>query len=422
MTLRIENVATAVTMSGVGDGPIGADALGEVRDAVIACQGDRIAGVWKRADAPPARPGDEVIDARGAVAIPGLIDPHTHAVFAGHRARQFDPRARGMSYLDVARAGEGMTRTLAPTRAASAEELFALARTRLLRMLSFGVTTVEIKSGYGLDTAQELKLLAVADRLGRETPLTVVPTFMGAHVVPPEFDGRADDYVALVCDEMLPAVARQGVARFCDVFCEAGFFTPEQSRKILVAGREHGLSPKVHADEFTDLGGARLAAEVSATSADHLLHTGPYGVRALAASGTVAVLLPATAFFLGERYAPARALLDAGVPVALATDLNPGSCPTENPHLVLTAACTNMGMTVAEALAGMTVRAARALGLSDRGRLAPGSRADVALLAVPEIAYLPYHFGWNFVTAVIAGGRVALRRDPDAVGLTGEDA
>ena len=415
--LRIENLGQAVTMAGVGAGPIDRAALGIVDDGVIATDGGRIAGVWPRADAPPARADDTVIDARGGVALPGLIDPHTHAVFAGSREAQFEMRARGMSYLDIARAGGGLSRTLAASRAASSDGLFDLARTRLLRMLSFGVTTVEVKSGYGLDPAHELRHLEVIARLGRELPMTVVPTFLGAHAVPPEYEGRAEAYADLVRREMIPEVARRGLAVFCDAFCEEGFFSPAQSRRVLETALAHGLKVKLHADEFNDLGGARLAAELRATSADHLLHVSRDGIGALAASGTVAVLLPATAFFLGEAYAPARALLDAGVPVALSTDCNPGSSPTENAQLVLTAACAGMKMTVPEALAGATVRAARALALDDRGKLVPGLRADLALFAVPEAAYIPYHFGWNFVTAVIAGGRVVLSRDPEAAGL-----
>ena len=412
--IYLKNIGQAVTLSGPAESGIDEKTLGVVEDAVILIEGKRINGVFAKSIAPSPEPEDTVIDADGAVVLPGLIEPHTHTIFAGSREAEFAMRAAGKSYLEIAEVGGGILSTVNATRAASEEDLFQSGKRRLERFLTLGITTVEIKSGYGLNLETELKQLRVIRRLGRELPLTVVSTFLGAHALPPEFAGRHDDYIDLICREMIPEVARQKLADFCDVFCEKGFFTVEQSRRVLTTAAKHGLSLKLHADEFADTGGAVLAAELNATSADHLLAIGDPGLAALQkAKRTTAVLLPATAFSLGTAYAPARRLLDAGVPVALSTDFNPGSSFTQNLHLVMTMAATNMGMTVPEVIAAVTIRAAQALNLTDRGRIVAGARADLVFFDIPSYAYLPYRFGANFVGKVLTAGRMTLERTPD---------
>jgi imidazolonepropionase len=351
-------------------------------------------------------PDAEWLDARGHLIAPGLIDCHTHAIFAGDRADEFAWRLQGVSYQEIAARGGGIRKTVLATRSATKEQLFELTQARLLRMLALGVTTVEIKSGYGLDLDSELRQLRVIRRLSETLPMSIVPTFMGAHDVPPEFAGRTDAYVDHVIAEQLPAVAAEGLAEFCDVFCEAGYFSVEQSRRLLEAAQGLGFRLKIHAEEFVDLGGAVLAGELAATSAEHLLHVSDAGIQSLKTGGTTAVLLPGTAFYLRLKdYAPARKLLDAGVPVAVATDFNPGSCHTENLQLVMTLACLQMGMTPDEVMAGVTCHAARALAReSDRGSLRPGYRADFLLADVPSVNAWFYRMGVNPVQQVFVGG------------------
>jgi len=341
-------------------------------------------------------PDAERVDCRGGVLTPGFIDSHTHAVFGGWRASEYALRSRGVPYMEIARQGGGINASIRDVRALSEPELLSLAMPRIEQLLDHGTTTVEIKSGYGLNTEAELKQLRVARELAEQTPVEIVRTFLGAHEFPPEFRQRPAEYVELIVSEMIPAVAAEELATFCDVFCEPGVFTPPQARRILQAGLEHGLAPKLHADELQNSGGAELAAELGAASADHLGAISEAGIASLgAAPETVATLLPATLLFLGKTaYAPARRLLDAGATVALATDFNPGSSPTPSMPLVLTLACSQMGMDPIEALYAATAAGARALRLADgRGTIAPGAPADLLLWQLNDYRELPYRFG-----------------------------
>jgi imidazolonepropionase len=351
--------------------------------------------------------GAQEIDGGGAVAVPGFVDSHTHLIFAGSREQEYALRARGASYQEIAAAGGGIRSTVRATRAATREELVELALPRLQAALAHGTTTVEIKSGYGLSTADEIKMLEAAHDLQSGQPVEIHANFCGAHEVPPEYQGRTDAYVDLVVEEMLPAVARRGLARYVDVFCEEGVFSIEQSRRILDTGARHGLRAKFHADEFVTLGGAELAAEVRALSADHLLKARVEGVARMKEAGVTATLLPGTAFFLGLPYAPARRFLETGVRVALASDFNPGSSMGLNLQLVMTMAVSQMKMTPEEALQGITLQAAHAMGLeAEVGSLVPGKQCDVVLCAVPNWRWLSYFYGVNHVRQVIKKGRV----------------
>jgi imidazolonepropionase len=378
-----------------------------LENAAVVIEGEAITWVGPAAELPPVLHHAELIDAAGKAVIPGLIDSHTHLISAGARADEFEQRLQGRTYQEIAARGGGINATVRSVRQASRQELMDLARSRLQRLLRFGVTTVEVKSGYGLSLADELKCLEAVAELNAEGPWQLVPTFLGAHAVPPEYAGDRAGYVRLVAEEMLPEIARGRWAEFCDVFCETGVFSLEESERILTAARRLGFRLKLHADELTPLGGAELAARLGATSADHLLHISDQGIDALAEAGTVATLLPGTAFFLGLDYAPARRLIERGVTVALASDCNPGTCPSENLPLAGAMACTQMKMLPAEALAGLTLNAAAALGRADRiGSLEPGKQADLVILDVPDYRQLFYHFGVNHVWRVIRRGQV----------------
>jgi imidazolonepropionase len=360
------------------------------------------------------------LDADGGVVTPGLVDPHTHLLFAGTRERELVLRQEGAGYLDILEAGGGILSTVAATRAASEEELAAHGRRWLDEMLRHGVTSVEAKSGYGLDLQTELRLLAVAHQLGKEGPVDVLPTFLGAHAVPPEFRGRPDGteaYVRSVIEEQLPGVAAQGRAVSCDVFCERGVFTADQSRRVLLAAAGYGMGIRLHADELAPSGGAELAAELGALSADHLHVPSDDGVAALAeAAGgerpTVATLLPGTTWFLmTDEPAPARRFIDAGVPVALGTDFNPGTSPNPNLPLVMTVACLEMRLSPAEALAAVTINAAHAAGLGEEaGALEPGRVGDVVVWRARSVGELPYWVGADLVNVVVKRGRIVYRR------------
>jgi imidazolonepropionase len=374
------------------------------RSAVVVRDG-RIAGVVAAHDALQLHPGAAVEDCQGGVLTPGFVDSHTHAVFGGTRAREYELRARGLDYMEIARQGGGINASVADVRRLSEAELIELAIPRLYQMVRLGTTTVEIKSGYGLRTADELKLLRVVRALAERTPLRLVPTFLGAHDVPLDYRERRAQYVELIIHEMIPAVAGERLAVFCDVFMEPGAFTREESETILRAARQQGLQLKLHADEFENSGAAELAVELGAASADHLGAISEAGIGALAASTTVATLLPATLFFLGKTsYAPARRLIDAGATVALATDYNPGTAPSGSMPMVLTLACSQMRMTPLEAITAATAGGARALRLDDVGRIGAGAHADLVLWRVGDYREIPYHFGSPPIAGVWRSG------------------
>jgi imidazolonepropionase len=381
--------------------------VGIVKDASIVVEDESIAWVGPTAHLPPIAPDAVVIDASGKTVIPGLVDSHTHLVFAGSREDEFEARLQGWSYQEIAAKGGGINATVRRVRESSKEELKELTRNRLRRLLRYGVATVEVKSGYGLTTADEVKCLEVIADLNSEGPWELVATFLGAHSIPAEYADRRDVYVRIVTDEMLPEIARCRLAHFCDVFCDVGAFSIEETERILRTARGLGFNLKLHADELSARGGAELAARMGAASADHLLCITETGIDALAESHTVATLLPGTAFFLGLPYAPARKLIERGVRVALASDCNPGTCPTENVPLVGAMACTQMKMLPSESLAALTVNAAAALGCSGRlGTIDAGKQADLVICNVPDYRQLFYHFGVNHVWRVIKRGRV----------------
>ena len=351
------------------------------------------------------------LDAEGCCVTPGLVDPHTHLVFGGSRHEEFERRVMGATYQEIAKEGGGILSTVRQTRAAPEESLLESAWGRLNNALSCGTTTVEVKSGYGLDTKSELKMLRVIRHLSEEHPVNVVSTFLGAHAIPPEFASNPDGYVSLVVEEMLPRVAKEGLAEFCDVFCEEGYFNLEQTERILQKAKELGLGLKVHAEEFKVLGGARLAAKMGAASAAHLIRIDDDSIKALAESETVAVLLPATSFFLKEPYAPARRMIEAGCALALATDCNPGSAYTESMQFVMTLACLYLGMSPGEALAAATLNAACAIGMGETvGTLQPGKMADILIWKCEDYREIPYHFGINQIKCVIKTGQLVLER------------
>ncbi|KYD29023.1 imidazolonepropionase [Geobacillus sp. FSL W8-0032] len=351
----------------------------------------------------------EVIDARGKTVTPGLVDPHTHLVYAGSREHEWTMRLGGATYMEIMNAGGGIHATTKATREASEETLYEESKRRLDQFLLHGVTTVEAKSGYGLSLEHEMKQLNVAKRLHDTHPVDVVSTFLGAHAVPPEWKHDREEYIRLIVEEMIPEVSRQGLAEFNDVFCERGVFTPDEARRILEAGKAHGLTPKIHADEIEPYGGAELAAEVGAISADHLLRASDDGLRRMAERGVIGVLLPGTAFFLLTNAANARRLLDAGVPVALATDCNSGSSPTVSLPLVMSLACLHMRMTPAEALAAATINAAHAIGRAHViGSLEPGKKADLVVFNVPNYVQIMYYYGVNHAETVIKDGKVVV--------------
>jgi len=379
--------------------------------AVVRCEGREIVYVGDRRehDRRFGRP-EEILDAGGCTVIPGFVDPHTHLPFAGYREEEFDRRLAGESYTDIAASGGGIVATVAATRKAPFDELLALTLQRLDRALAGGTTTLEAKSGYGLELEVELKQLRVLREARRRHPVEIAPTAMPAHEVPPEWRGDPDGYVELVVSQIYPAIAQQGLAEGVDVFCERGVFSPHQTRRLLADVGRYGWCIHLHADELSDLGGARLAAELGASSASHLLHASDEGIAALAARGVVAVVLPGVSFFLRERYAPVRRLVEAGVPVALATDCNPGSSHTESMPAVIALACLGAGLSTEEALVAATLNAAAALGRAERlGTLEPGKQADVVVLGAPSPKHLVYHFGVNLVRHVVKAGRVALR-------------
>ncbi len=429
--LLIHDAAQVLTLASPGGPKRGAAMrdLGMIPHGAVAVRNGRVLDVGPSAELRGQLHAARTLDARGCLVMPGFVDPHTHLVWAGERAEEFEMRVAGASYMEIMAAGGGIMNTVRRTRAADLDQLVAETRPRLERMLAHGTTAVEIKTGYGLNTSDELKQLEAIRRLQAGTPATLVPTFLGAHAIPAEYRGRADEYVDLVVEEMLPAAAEDHqrnrasqategrripvseLPLFCDVFCEDGAFSLVQSRRVLEAARSLGFGLKIHVDEFKPLGGTRLAVELGATSADHLVCTPPEEIDLLARSDTVAVALPGTPFGLGHHeYTPARALIDAGGTVALATDCNPGTCWCENMQLMIALACRYMGMTPAEAISAATINAAHAVGLGGEvGSLEPGKRADLIVLDVPSYPHLGYRFGTNLVRMVVIGGRIVRR-------------
>ena len=382
-----------------------------IRDAALAVRDGRIVFAGSMRDAAArVRATGTTHDAAGASVVPGFVDPHTHAAFAGDRREELRRRLSGASYAEIAAAGGGIVSTVSATRAATEDQLVEEMSARLDEMLACGTTTCEVKSGYGLDTASELKMLRAIARAADRHVIDVVPTFMGAHEIPIEYRDRRTAYVDLVVNEMVPAVAAEGTARWCDVFCETGVFTPSESRRILEAGLEAGLSARIHADELGPSGGSLVAAQVGARSADHLVFVPSAGIDAMAGSGVVATLLPIAAFYLKlGRFAPARALIDGGVAVALATDVNPGGGFSPSMPFAMTLACFGMGLTFEEALIGATVNAAHSLDVAgDRGSLEPGKRADFVVVSGDPINLI--RVGVPAIRAVFKDGRPAWSR------------
>ncbi|MBO4418655.1 MAG: imidazolonepropionase [Oscillospiraceae bacterium] len=353
---------------------------------------------------PPITMGEK-LDAGGRLVTPGLVDAHTHLIFGGWRQNELAMKIRNVPYLDILAAGGGILSTVKATHAATEEELAAKASAALDEMLSFGTTTCEAKSGYGLCRDEELKQLKVIQKLNREHPMDVAATFMGAHALPPAYKENRESYLKLLCEEMIPTVAKQKLASFCDVFCETGVFTAEESRRILECGKENGLIPKIHADEIDPIGGSQLAGELEAISAEHLIVCPEDGIDSMARGGTIACLLPATSFYLNSTYAPARRMIEKGVPVALASDFNPGSCPCLNLQLVMNIACLKYRLTPEEVLTGVTLNAAAAIAMADNlGSIDRTKQADLVIWDAPDLNYLCYRVGSNLAHTVIKKG------------------
>ncbi len=357
----------------------------------------------------------KVIDASKKAVLPGFIDSHTHFIFGGYRVEEFQRRLQGNSYMDIMQEGEGITSTVRATKEATKSELFLTGKKRLDSLLSFGVTTVEGKSGYGLDYDTEIKQLEVMKELDRVHPIDIVRTFLGAHAVPEEYTGREDEYIDYIIETVLPSVAGKKLAEFCDIFCERNVFTVEQSRRLLLKAKEMGMKLKIHADEITASGGAELAAELGVVSADHLLFSSDKGISDMEKAGVIATLLPCTAFSLRENYARARYMIDNSCAVALATDMNPGSCFSESIPLVFTLATLYMNMSIEEATTALTLNAAAALGRADMiGSIDASKKGDIVVLEFPSYKYIPYHTGVNSVEKVIKNGIVVYDREKGA--------
>jgi imidazolonepropionase len=409
MNLIIKNIKQLVTVRSNGM-PVkyGKDMrdLGIIERATVLIQNGLFA--WIGSSAEFDQTVDEhidILDASELVGLPGFVDSHTHLLFAGTREDEFAMRLEGKSYQEIAEAGGGILSTVQATRTATKKELKRIARHHVDTMLTEGTTTVEIKSGYGLNEKDEIKMLDAINDLAEECLMDIVPTFLGAHAVPPEFKNNSDAYVDLICTRMLPYIAQRKLAKFCDVFCEQGYFSVEQCRRIFATAKPLGIRNKIHADQLTQIGASKLAAEVSAVSADHLEQIGDAGIAALKQSGTIATVLPGVSFFLEDKYPPARKIIDAGVPLAIASDFNPGSCMSYSMPMMMTIACTHMSMTPEEALTASTLNGAAALGLSEKlGSIEVGKQADIVLYDIPGYRYLAYHFGTNHVAKVIKHG------------------
>ncbi|MDY2681010.1 MAG: imidazolonepropionase [Lentihominibacter sp.] len=378
----------------------------KLKDAAIAVEDGIIREITEDGKLPEGE-FDQEIDAEGKLATPGFVDGHTHLVFGGYRQNEIPMKLAGAGYLDILRAGGGILDTVRKTREASFEELYAKSEGFLDEMLNMGITTCEAKSGYGLDMENELKMLEVIKALGEKHPMDVVPTFMGAHAIPPEYEGRGDEYIEMLCSEVIPEVRKRGLAEFCDVFCEDSVFNAEQSRKYMEKAREYGFELKIHADEIEDIGGSRLAGELEAVSAEHLIAAGESGMDSMAAGGTTAMLLPATSFYLGKTYAPARTMIDKGIPVAIASDFNPGSCPSLNLQLAVNLGYLRYKMTPEEILTAVTINPACAINRGDLvGTIEEGKQADIVIWDAPDFEMLCYRFGSNLADKIIKKGEL----------------
>jgi len=415
-TLLIKNARQVVTSRGASEKPLSGEGLQEltvIEDGAVAVSGDKITAVGPTAEVlDKAEPDDRtrVVDASGKVVLPGLIDPHTHVVFGGSREHELALKLQGVPYLEILARGGGILNSVEATRAASEEELVRNGIKYCRQMLAQGTTTAEAKSGYGLSTEAEIKTLQAIREVDRAQPIDLVPTFLGAHAVPAEYKNEPDRYLDLVIEEMLPQVVDRKLAYYCDVFCEDGIFSVEQSRRVLAAAKEKGLGLKMHADEIVPLGGAELAAELGAVTADHLLVISDQGIEKMAAAGVIGVILPGTTFYLGEdHYAPARKMIERGVPVALATDFNPGSSPNNNLQLIINLACLYLRMTPPEVINAITINAAHAVGrASEIGSLEEGKKADLVLFDAPNYDYLAYRYGTNLVSSVLKNGELVV--------------
>ncbi|MDD6647918.1 MAG: imidazolonepropionase [Firmicutes bacterium] len=378
----------------------------KLKDAAIAAEDGIIREITEDGKLPEGQ-FDQVIDAEGKLVTPGFVDGHTHLVFGGYRQNEIPMKLAGARYLDILRAGGGILDTVRKTREASFGELYAKSEGFLDEMLHMGITTCEAKSGYGLDMENELKMLEVIKALGEKHPMDVVPTFMGAHAIPPEYEGRGDEYIEMLCSEVIPEVRKRGLAEFCDVFCEDSVFNAEQSRKYMEKAREYGFELKIHADEIEDIGGSRLAGELEAVSAEHLIAAGEAGMDSMAAGGTTAMLLPATSFYLGKTYAPARTMIDKGIPVAIASDFNPGSCPSLNLQLAVNLGYLRYKMTPEEILTSVTINPACAINRGDLvGTIEEGKQADIVIWNAPDFEMLCYRFGSNLADKIIKKGEL----------------
>jgi imidazolonepropionase len=414
VNLIIKNARQLLTLRSVQKGPRtkdGMEDLGIIEDGAVAISGDKIVAVGKTKgvlDEIKITDETKVIDAKDRVVLPGFVDCHTHPVFAGTREDEFEMRIKGKTYQEIAASGGGIKSSVKSLRAKTKEELIQLALPRLDRMLSYGTTTIEAKSGYGLSLEDEIKMLEVIKELNKSHPIDLIPTFLGAHEIPEEYKNDRKKYIKLITEKMIPEVAKRKLAVFCDIFCEKGVFDIGESREILKAAKSHGLGLKLHADQLSALGGSKLAAELGAISADHLEFIDDDGIEKMKESGVIGVLLPGACFGLGIReYPPARKMIQRGLPVALATDFNPGSSMTESMPIILSLACLMMRMTPAEAIVASTINSAYAVDKgNDIGSIEMGKKADLVIWNVQNYKEIPYHFGVNLVDRVIKNGEV----------------
>lgn len=412
----IKNITQLVTVQSHGKPKKGKDMqdVGIIQDGWIAIAGDRIVGIGSGAISSDFQIGENtvIIHGEGKTVTPGLIDPHTHLVHAGSRENELALKLKGVPYLEILKQGGGILSTVNATKKATMEELVAQSKKSLDRMLSYGVTTVEIKSGYGLTLETEIKQLEAIHRLQEQTPVDLISTFMGAHAIPKEYKEKPEEFIDLIINEMLPVVKEKNLAEFCDVFCEEGVFSVDQTRRILEAARSLGFKNKIHADEIVPLGGAELAAELQTISAEHLMAASEEGLKMMAENNVVPVALPGTSFNLATgKYADARKMIAYGLPVALATDYNPGSCPTENIQLIMSIGCLYLKMTPAEVISAVTINAAAAIDRAQEiGSIEVGKKADITIFDTPNLYYIPYHFGVNHVDTVLKSGKIVVEK------------